>query len=154
MSSPRADRLLNDVRRRLRVRAVAKATYWALLAVGALYAILLLVNRLSAVIPDWFDARSIIAVPVLALLLGLALHRRPSATDAARRIDLTSGTKDLFLTAALLDKAPGEFKPLVLRDVEAKASSIRSNDIVPIGFSPRFADLAVLVAVLLAGVFF
>ncbi len=154
MSSPQADRLLQNVRRRLSVGSVARATYWSLIGLGGIYAVLLLVSRLSAAIPDWFDSRSIVLVPALALLIGFALHRRPTATDAARRIDAACRTKDLYLTAALLEKSPGEFKPLVLRDAEARSSSIRPVDVVPLGWSRRFADVGIVVAVLLVGVFF
>ncbi|MFW6163860.1 MAG: hypothetical protein ACODAJ_13905, partial [Planctomycetota bacterium] len=107
-------RLLGRVGRRLRVAGAGRVGFVALLALAGLYAALFAASRLLALIPDWFDPLSVVMVPVAALLVALALHRRPATEEAARRIDRHANTKDLFLTATLLERSPGAFKPIVV----------------------------------------
>ncbi len=133
MQSQHIARLLNRVRLRMRLESAGRRAYWFFWGLTAAFLVLLIVSRSLGLItfPIGYGWWVLAAVPGLALLLGAAFHHRPTERTAARRIDLASGTKDLFLTTTLLDRAPGEFKPLVNRDAEAKSPRINPAAVVP-----------------------
>ncbi len=151
---PQSESLLRNVSGRLALIALGKRFYWSVLILGVTYAAVLLVSRLAGVIPDWFQPRSLWIIPAGALLASVLLHRRPTDADSARTVDERMQSKDLFLTVALLDDSPGEFKPLVARDAEERATSIKPTDVVPFQVTRHFADLAIAVGVLIAAVLF
>lgn len=150
---PRSVTLLRRVALRLRLASIGRRFVLVLLVLCALYAAVLLVSRLTGVIPFDYALALIAGLPVVAALLSLAWHRRPTVVDAARRVDQYRGTKDLFLTTALLQSSAGEYQPLVMRDAEARAKSISPSDVVPFQWARRAAHAAVAVGLLVAGVF-
>ena len=150
----RSGSLMRCVRRRLRTVAVSRRAYVVLLALCGAYAAVLLASRLLGVIPDVFVPLTLAAIPAAAALLGLLLHRQPTWEETARRIDRRGGTKDLFLTVALLDGSPGEFQPIVAVQAERKASEIRPEDVVPFRWGRQCVAVLVSLLVLFAGVQF
>jgi hypothetical protein len=112
-------------------------------AVGlGVYLAALLLSRLSGYGVGLFSIWSLALVPALSLLLSFLLHRRPTAVDAARAVDTYGGTKDLFLTAALLEKAAGEYQPLVAQAAEQAAPQIAPVKVVPFAFEKPLGRLA------------
>jgi hypothetical protein len=163
------ERLLLRTSRRLRLSAIARSLYIAFLGLCAVYLAVLLASRISGAIPDWFQpARSLTfgsgespprligyepialcAIPLAALLIALAFHRRPTPVDAARRLDRQSGTKDLYLNASLLETSPGEFRPLVAQAAEEHAKDVDPARIVPYGGARRIGYAAIALLVVL-----
>ena len=125
-----------------------------LLIFSAIYAVGLLSARLLGLIPEWFSFATLAAVPVAAILLCLGWHRRPTLANAARQVDQQTGTPDLFLTAALLENAPGEFKPLVASAAEAKAEKIAPAAVVPFRWHQRIWQSTLALGLLALGLQF
>lgn len=155
MNSPsKAATLIQRVRLRLQLAAFARRLFVATIGASTAYAVALLVSRLLGVIPqDWFAPVSLTSIPVAALLIAAVWHSRPTASDAARRIDRHAGTKDLFLTETMIDTAAGEYRALVSHSAETKAANIRPNLVVPFQGAERFAYTALAVGVLALGLF-
>ncbi len=144
-------RVLRRVARRQRLAAVGRLAFLLSLVLAGAYAAAFATSRLLALIPEWSDPATLLAVPAGAVLLALALHRRPDPADTARRIDRHAGSKDLFLTATLLERSAGRFKPIVVRQAEQRAATIAPERVVPYRWERRGAlCAAVLGALLLA----
>ncbi|MGD1000621.1 MAG: hypothetical protein ABSA67_07970 [Candidatus Brocadiia bacterium] len=149
-----SEQLLRRVSARQRLAEIARRLHFFLLILAALYAVLLCCARLLAILPNRFTPVTLLAPLVLAPVLALIFSRRPSAAEAARLVDARMGTKDLFLTALLIEPALGEFKPLVLREAEERAGSIRAAEVAPLRWKRGFRNLALAMAALTAGVLF
>ena len=145
-------RLLEMVATRHRF-AVLSLWFYRMILVGVgVYVVGLAAARLFAWLPnEWFTWTTVVGVPAAAMLWALIIPRGIRPADAARLVDLRMGTKDLYLTTAMLSDAPGEYKPLVMRDAEAKADGVRPNAVVPFDWSPNTtrAGLALALAVAL-----
>ena len=138
MQPSQAMRLLDRVALRERLGGVVHRFEVFVLVFAGLYAALLLVSRLSALIPDWFPPLTLLTVPLVVPLLAVLAHRRPSRLDAARAVDRRAETKDLFLTTTLIEGSPGEYRPLVVREAEAAAATIAPAR-VPVRWRPAAA---------------
>jgi hypothetical protein len=157
--SSNAYKLLLKVTQRMRLAAVGRSFYVAFLILCAAFAVTLLVMRLSGLAPGvlapsqstWLAFAS---VPVLAVLVGLVLHRKPTIPDAARLVDRSTGAKDLYLTLSLLDTSAGEYQPLVLRSAEAKAVGVSPERVLPFTWHKRFWHAVWLPALVALGVLF
>lgn len=145
--APQSLRLLNGVARRMRWQAFVRAAYVALLVTTVVYAVVLLVSRLTGLIPNVFTWQSLAAIPVATALLALLLHRRPEVRDAARAVDQAAGSKDLYLTLSLLDRAVGEYHPLVVQAAEDSAAKIAPARVVPWTWQKRYWNAFLLLAV-------
>ncbi|WP_437204312.1 hypothetical protein [Planctomicrobium sp. SH664] len=146
--------VLKRVQRRLTLRQISARAFRALLIFAALYAVLLLVGRLTGAFPEWFSPWSVATVPVLALLTGLLWPGRVQRPDAARAVDVSTRTDDLFLTYLTLDKSTSDYRGLVERDVEAAARRVQPAQVVPFQWErPSWAAAATL-SLLLIGAFF
>lgn len=141
--SSKAYKLLTGVIQRMRLAAVGRSFYIAFLILCTAFAITLLVARLTGLTPGflaptnatWF---ALAAMPILAGLFALVLHRKPTLPDAARLVDQSTGAKDLYLTLSLLDTSAGEYQPLVLRSAESKAVGISPERVLPFTWQKRF----------------
>ncbi len=151
---PKSNSLVGRVVRRMRFAMIGRRAFVALLVLSGVYAVALLVSRLAGVIPDQFALQALLALPVVAGIMGLILHRRPTAEEAARLIDRQGGTKDLFLTVAMLEGSPGEFKPIVAVQAEERAPRIRPAEVVPLRWERRLGIGVVALLILFAGVQF
>jgi len=143
--------LLGRVSARLWLASVG--TWWRglALALAAVYALALIIVRLLGLLPDFLHPLTLLAVPGAALAGALVIGRRASSRKAGRTVDERAGTDDLFMTAAALEGAVGEFGPLVTTDAEAKAGAISARDAAPLRWLGGARDVGVATAALLAG---
>lgn len=154
VDSPLSLRLLSAVRRRLFLAAIGRLWYRSLLTLCVVYAVGLFVARLTGYGPQVFTWWSLLVLPAAALLSALALHRRPTAADAARAVDGWAGTKDLYLTLSMLNTSAGEYQPLVLLAAEQKAGSIVPQQVLPFEWQRKYWNLLwAPVAIVLGWVF-
>ncbi len=151
---PHSGSLLQKVLLRLHVAKIGRIGFGVCLALAGVVALLLLVSRLTGLIPDWFSMSAILMLPLLALLGTVVVLRRPTLSDAARRVDTHAGTQDLFLTLTMIDNAAGDYKPLVGRDAEVKAPSVEPTSVVPWHWSRRVAQMAAALGLLIVGSLF
>ncbi|MHC4879579.1 MAG: hypothetical protein ACYTGL_24255 [Planctomycetota bacterium] len=128
---PKSTRLLQAVIRRLKLRAVGRSAQLITLVLGAIYLVAFIASRGFGVLPNFFHPASVLAIPVVSLLLAVFVHHRPRAEEAAREIDRHAASKDLFLTLTLLESAGGQFQPLVCRDAERCSEQLFPEKIVP-----------------------
>jgi hypothetical protein len=147
-------RLLDRVLWRLRWAVVARRGLFAFLGLAAIYCALVLVSRLTGLVPvvtqPWLPA----SLPVAALLIGAVWPRKPSPRDAARTVDRGAATNDLYLTMVLLEGSAGEYQPLVAAKAEARAATIRPREVAPLRMNRRLTSVAAVVAVLVGAVSF
>ena len=129
---------------RFSTRFASACLIWA-----ALYLVLILVSRLTGLIPDIFSPVTVLTVPVLALVTAVLTHRKMTAEDGARLIDEKERAQDLFLTALRLDTHSGEFQPLVARQAGEAAAELRPAGIAPWKWNARFGYALVAIGVLL-----
>jgi hypothetical protein len=148
---PRSVQLLKKVALRLHLAAIARRLYVTFLAGCAIYALFLLASRLTGYYTEWVTTRTMLAVPALAVIVALLWHRRPTLVDAARAVDRQHGTKDLFLTVALIEKSAGEYQALVAKAAENKAAKVLVSAVVPFRSTERVLRAALAVAVVAAG---
>ncbi len=139
--------LLKRVALRLNLAAagwrIYRFTFWGAVA----YGVLLLVSRLTGYGAEAFNWWTLAMVPALCALAAIVLQRRPTALDAARAVDSYSGTKDLFLTVALIEKAAGEYQPLVAQSAEIAAPRIQPARVVPFKYEKPLGELALIAVV-------
>lgn len=157
--SSNAFKLLTKVAQRMRLAAVGRSFYLAFLILCSAFAVTLLVVRLSGLAPGLLAPSqgtwlALAAVPVLATLFALILHRKPTLPDAARLVDQSTGAKDLYLTLSLIDTAAGEYQPLVLRSAEAKSANVAPDRVVPFTWQKRFWHAVWLPGLIAVGVWF
>lgn len=144
--------VLKRVATRLKLASIGRRLYVAFLVLCGLYAAALLASRLLGLAPEWFGPASLGVLPLAAILLGLLFHRRPTPLETARAVDRHSGTKDLFLTMALIENSAGEYQPLVASAAEKAAQGVKPDAVVPFRVSRRLAHAVAAVLILLAGV--
>lgn len=132
--APRSRALIQQVMWRLRLVAVGWATLWAFVILWVLYTGAFLASRLGGLWLGFFSWQSLAIIPVAALLGGLLFHRRPQTTDISRLVDQASGSKDLYLTLAMINSSAGEYQPLVVHAAETRAPSISPVKVVQYRF--------------------
>ncbi len=128
--APLSRALIQQVRWRLELVSVGWATLWAFIAVWSVFTAAFLASRLGGVWLGFFSWQSLAIVPVAAFLGGLLFHRRSQTVDIARLVDQASGSKDLYLTLALLNTSAGEYQPLVVQSAEQRALQISPGKVV------------------------
>ncbi len=138
-----AYKLLLKVAQRMRLAAVGRSFFWAFLVLCGVFATALLAARLTGLAPGLLDVSNttwlaFAAVPVLAGLVALLVHRQPTLPDAARLVDQSTGAKDLYLTLSLLDSSAGEYQPLVVKSAEARAKHVSPERVLPFEWQKRF----------------
>ena len=146
-------RLLRSADSRLRLASLGKNFRIAVLTLVGIALIALLCSRLLAVLPNhWVTPLTLLAVPALALAASLAFLRRPAPAHVARAVDARAGTKELFLTAALIEKSPGEFRDIVLEQAEERAGQLSAAQLIPLRWMPGARDVLLAFAALYAAV--
>ena len=149
MATLSCSQLLDTVARRQRMAGMGRHLFGWLVTVAAVYVVVLLVERLLGLtvwpLPWW----TLGAVPLLGLAGAMITYRSPNQYATARLIDRRCDTKDLFLTAAMLERSPGQFQPLVARDAESAAGTVAPARVVPFEWVDR-AGIVLLAIVLLA----
>ncbi len=135
----KSNHLIQHVQHRLAIAIWGRNLFVAFVCSLAVYSAVLLYSRFSGYLRDWFPQESVGVILVGTLLLACLLYRKPSKEQAARLIDQSQGTKDLFLTMTMLDSAVGNYKPLVVNDAEKKAEKIKPAHIVSFEWGKRLA---------------
>ncbi len=138
-----AYKLLLKVAQRMRLAAVGRSFFWAFLVLCGVFAMALLAARLTGLAPGLLDVSNttwlaFAAVPVLAGLVALLVHRQPTLPDAARLVDQSTGAKDLYLTLSLIDSSAGEYQPLVVKSAESRAKNVSPERVLPFEWQKRF----------------
>jgi len=156
-SSP--NELFKRVANRSRLASLGLWTFRLALVFSGVYALLFLASHVLGLLPDyWFgDARDIFAVaivPVAAVLVALGIHRGITEEEAARLVDVRMNTKDLFLTAATISTAPGDYKPLVTAAAAEQAPQVRPQVVVPWSPWNRLSYVVAVLALLCVGAAF
>lgn len=151
---PKSQKALQQVWWRLWLARSASRTFWAFVVLTGIYAAVLLTSRLTGLIPDVFAPWTLALPPVLAVLFGVAWPGRPTTQDAARSVDRSQDTRDLFLTLTMLKTTAGEYQPLVVHDAERVAAKVNPAKAVPFTWEQRTLGTALALAVMLCGQMF
>lgn len=151
---PRSSHLLRRIGGRMYAARMGRASYRVCLVLAGLFAVLLVVSRLTGLIPDWYSLPAVLMLPLAAALVAVVILRRPSTGEAARQVDAYEETKDLFLTLTMLEGAAGDYKPLVARDAEAKAPAVEPANVVPWNWERPAAQMTTVMGLLIVGTLF
>lgn len=146
--------LLQATARRQAIATFGTHFRFGFYAAAAAYLVLLLIARLLALLPDFFNPWSLCAVPVSALLLAAGLMRSRPVASTAHALDRHAGTKDLFLTASMIGKTGGEYQQLVLTQAEEQAGKLKASDVVALPWSAQMPRMVGALAVLALAVVF
>lgn len=119
------------VSRRQKMVSLARQGRLFLLMVIGFFALALLVSRLFGVLPGWFSPVTLAALAAGALVAALIFYRRTDVTDAARLADAQMRTRDLFLTASVIEHSLGAYQELVLKEAEQQAAKMVPHAVVP-----------------------
>ena len=137
----------------MRLEAFGKRFHFSALIAAALALVALLCARLLGVLPNaWFTPLTVCAVPLLALGIALTLTRRHDSTHVARALDQRAGSKELFLTAAMIGDTPGAYRCIVIAQSEERATQLQPARLFPLRWLPAARDITLALAVLVAGV--
>lgn len=153
MPDGRTKQLIQKVMFRLQLVGIGQAAFWSLIAIGGVYLLAVLVTHGTGMYSEYFPWWSALIVPALALVVGVITHHRPSETVAARLADERAGTHDLFLTAAMLDTAAGDYKSLVSEAAEGEAPKVQPSTVVPFDWTGRTVQACGIMGVLIASTF-
>jgi len=131
---PASSKVLKSVAWRIYASRLTRRFVWMLFGVAAVYAVVLGLSRagLLPLLGGWLTPQMLGVIPAISALLALATVRFPQRDDAARAVDHRYETRDLFLTLTMLDRAAGEYKPLVGNDAESRAKSVVPEQVVPL----------------------
>ncbi len=142
---------MRQVERRQRFAAAGTGAFWTAAGIEGLALIWLAGGRLFSLWPERPVQPNGFAAAAGGLILGAAVwgfSRRPASLAPARLIDRRTDGHDLFLTAALLDHSPGEYRALVLGQAQTRAATVRAADVLPFRWrvaAERVAALGVII---------
>ncbi len=143
--------LLAAAASRLRLASFGGRLHIAALIVAAVALAALLCARLLGVLPnEWFTLRTLAVVPALALVGALAFLRKPAPAQVARLVDERAMSKELFLTAALIEQSPGEYREIVLAQAEERAGQLTAGRLVPFRWQPGMRNVLLAFGALIA----
>ncbi len=146
-------RLIKSAAARLKLAALGRRFHTTALAIAGLVLLSMLAARLLALLPnEWFTPLTLAIVPAAALVVSLVVPLRIAPDAAARAVDERSGSRDLFLTAALIGEESGEYRGIVLEQAEGKAASLKAARLLPFNWVPGARNVLVAFAVLAASV--
>ena len=138
---------------RMQTAAFGKRLHVAALILSAITLVALLCARLLALLPDaWFTPLTPGIVAALSILFPLIFFRPPAAAHVARTVDERAGSKELFLTASLIEQAPGEYRGIVLSQAEERAAQLDAARLFPLRWMPGARNMAIAFAMLVASV--
>jgi hypothetical protein len=137
----------------MQIAALGRRFHFSALIFASVALLALICARLLGVLPNaWFTLLTISAVPALALVAALMLMRRQDAAHVARTVDARAGSKELFLTAALIADSPGEYRGIVVAQSEERAAEIQPARLFPLNWLPGARNVALAMLALAAGV--
>jgi hypothetical protein len=143
MTTPRTQRLLERTAGRLYLADLGCWLHRTWLGVAVLCLVLLLCARLLALIPAGPLVQWLWMGVVAAIAAAFLLAKKPAPKVAARVLDERTGSKELFLTTALLGTAPGEFQPIVLSQAEERAERLDPKSVVPFRWQHGVRNVAI-----------
>ena len=109
--------------------------------------------RLLGLLPnEWFTLRTVVVVPVVALLAALLAARKTGVEQVARAVDARAGSKELFLTAAMIGQSPGGYREIVLAQAEACAERLSAGRLLPLDWARGARNVALAFLALAAAV--
>lgn len=149
-----AHRLLRQVVRRLQFAAFGHAWFSFALALSGVCLVILLVRRLSGWGPDWLVTEMLLVLFLGATLLTFLMYRKVANSEAARRIDCSLKTHDLFLTLVQLEASAGKYQPMVARQAGEQAAGGLPSVVVPWFWQRRIAVLSASFGVLVTASMF
>ena len=125
-----------------RAHAVAIARLWqrTTLAAAGVALLAVLAARLLALVPGKILIPALWGLGLVPIAVAAACARRPARSKVARLIDARTGSKDLFLTAAMSADATAEFQPLVATRADERAAEIRAAGVVPFAWQRGLRD--------------
>lgn len=140
----------------LRMRLAAWGQRWRLifLILCGVYAVPLLISRMTGYWTGQFLAIHLPILGVVALAISAVWHRRPTLPAAARRLDQHGNTRDLFLTWTMLQQSAGEFQPWVRQAAETTASRFSPSQVVQFPWQRPCLHVGVAVLLLCGGLAF
>ena len=141
MNTPNTQRLLARVGVRHFVTLLAARFHRAWIVAAGVALALLGLARLLALIPERAVFIGLCALAVTPLMFALLATRRPAAKQVARLLDERTGSKELFLTAALIDESPGDFQPIVVEQAELRAGEVEPARVVPFRWQRGVRDV-------------
>lgn len=153
MKTPRTQRLLDRVGVRFFFSTLASCFHRAWVTAVCAALLLVAVARLLALVPEQavFVALGVLALGTL--LFPLLTTRRPKPPQVARLVDERTNSKELFLTAALIEQSRGDFQSIVIQQAEERATGIEPQRVVPFrwqrGTRDIFGSAAILAVALL-----
>lgn len=157
---PKTKKLIGHVAFRQRLASLGSRLHLFFLILAGAYAVGLLVSRFLALIPgQFFDPATLsgllppAGVAAATLVLAAAFMHHPATPDSARLVDTRMKTKDVFLTASIIQNACGEFKPLVLRSAEVQAAEIQPKSVMPLSWMAKTRDVVLAALLVTAAVF-
>ena len=152
MNTPLTQRLLARTAGRLYLARLGGALYRnGLIAAGVAVLALIAARLLALISPQWV-VQGLWVPALLAVAVAFALTRKPTAKETARVLDTRTGSKELFLTTALLANSTGSnYSPIVVEQAEQRAGTVKPQQVVPFSWQRGTRNLlgaAALVAVL------
>ena len=152
VNSSATTRLLRATAMRIQVASFGRRLHIAALILSAVALIALLCARLLGVLPNaWFTPFTLCAIPIIAPTLAALAVRKPAPAHIARRVDERAGSKELFLTASLIEEAPGEYGGIVITQAAERAAQLDAARLFPMKWQPGARNVALAFATLFAG---
>ncbi len=137
----------------MQTAAFGRRLHIAALILSALTLVALLCARLLALLPNaWFTPLSPGIVAAVAVLFALIFSRRLATAHVARTVDERARSKELFLTASLIEQTPGEYRGIVLSQAEDRAAQLDAARLFPLHWMPGARNVALALTALVAGV--
>jgi hypothetical protein len=154
MTTSRVQRLIERVGRREFLALLGARWRWAWLCAAGVALAVVCAARLLSIIPAGAVIPALAVLAAVPFVVALVLTRRPEARHVARIIDERSGSKELFLTAAMIADTPGEFRSIVIDQAEQRAGEIEPAKVVPFNWQRGTRDALVALCVVAAAVWF
>jgi hypothetical protein len=123
-------RMIGRVRGRMAVARFGRWWYGSFLVCAAVYGVGLLISRLLFPLPVAIPPWTLLAIPIVSMLAAYVGHRRVTIADGARAMDEAEGTRDLFLTAVLLEKDAPTFSGLVHAAAAARCRDVKPHEVM------------------------
>ena len=127
---PNSRKLLDGVAARMRLVNLGRRWRWIFLSLCTVYAVALIASRGTGWGTGQFLPVHLPILAVISLAVSALFHRKPTASDAARRVDVHGQTRDLFLTVTMLGNSAGEFQQLVMQSAETTALKFKPSQVV------------------------
>jgi len=146
--------LINKVNKRQRSNSIARNCYKFSIIYFILYLLAFIASRVFAVIPDAFELITL-AIPLGLATITAVLFTQPiSSSSSAAALDASVKSKDLFLTAQLIENSAGDYQNIVVQQAQDKSTTVQVEKVVPYHFSKKIRNLGLILSLLILGILF